>query len=454
MKELVSSEVLSTCPHCRSPRRDSRHHFCTQCGLALSQPCPHCSNSLETPSAPFAGCPSCQHNFWSCQACGRLYHLDKTSCTNGYCPERGRFWTTRFGSGKYLQTPSERHLFDVSCGESNLRPAWIGGITEGSDLRWPSLHSHGLLLSVQDSGVVELWAERGAPVPAEESEFGEKSVCLTRLDLGEPCPAPPFAWNGHFYIPGERSLTPFEFSSSPSLGRRIPLDELGTPKHFASIGAELLIWGESGVGRLAPDGFLEVLDEEFKADQESLMIAGESDVLLISQLPSPKAWLFHLGGEVEEVDVSRLPADIEYGLHASGYLLLGGNTLSFLEAGAFHTVELPSLVVTAPIYDCREERLTLLLSDGSARTCSTRGDKFSFLCDLGGPPSTVPLRLQGDLFYGIEGRYICRQGEPIRPRLPMAPMGALSYANGRLFGTSRDGSMFCFELPKLPPHRP
>lgn len=316
----------------------------------------------------------------------------------------------------------------------------------GADIRWPCLHSQGLILSVLDTGVVELWAERGAPVAAENNEFGEKSVCLTRLDLGEPSPAAPFFWNQQFFIPGEHSLTAFEFSSSPSLGRRWPLDEIGQPKHFAPIGADLLIWGLGGVGLLSPDGYFELLDSDFKPHPNSIMVGSSQDVLLVDPGSIPKAWLFLQGGQVRELDTGELAGGLEYGLHADTHILLGGNSLSYLEEGTFRTVELPSLVVADPLYDKREERLTLLLSDGSARTCSTRGDKFSFLCDLGGPPTTAPLRLRDSLFYGIEGRYICRQQEAIRPRLPSAPMGALSYANGRLFGTARDGSIFSFEL--------
>lgn len=322
----------------------------------------------------------------------------------------------------------------------------MGGASAGADLRWPCLHSQGLILSVLDTGVVELWAERGAPVTAEHNEFGEKSVCLTRLDLGEPSPTPPFVWNQQFLIPGEHSLTALEFSSSPSFGHRRPLDGIGSPKHFAAIGTNLLIWGSEGVGSLSSEGDFELLDSDFKPHSNSIMVEGAENVLLVNPSSPPIAWLFLPTGEVRELDTSELSGSLEYGLYAGSHTLLGRNCLAYLENDAFRSVELPSLVVTDPIYDRIDDRLTLLLSDGSARTCSTRGEKFSFLCELGGTPTTSPLRLKNSLFYGIEGRYICRGGEAVRPRLPAAPMGALSYANGRLFGTTRDGTIFSFEL--------
>lgn len=402
---------------------------------------------MDTPEAAFAVCQNCNHNFWSCGSCGRLYHLDKTSCQNAYCPDKGVFWTTRFGSDRFLQTPLESCLPKVPCDdETSPKPAWVGGATAGSDIRWPCLHSQGLILSVQDTGVVELWAERGAPQPALAEEFGEKSVCLTRLDLGEGSPCPPFVWNQQFFVPGQTALTTFEFSSSPSLGRRIPLDEVGPPKHFAPHGSKLLVWGAEGLALLSEDGFLEMLSSELVAQRGSLAVSGAEGVLLYQPGAPPQVTLVSPEGVLGKLNGKGLPGKLEYGLHADGFVLLGGNNLCYLDGESFTTVELPTLVVTEPIFDPVEKRLTLLLSDSSARACSPRGDKFSFLCDLQGTPSTPPLRLGDQLFYGIEGRYLCRGAEAIRPRLPSAPIGALSYANRRVFGTTREGSMFCFEL--------
>ncbi|HIB65203.1 MAG TPA: hypothetical protein EYO33_08860, partial [Phycisphaerales bacterium] len=130
------------CPQCQEPGRDSAHNFCTRCGLALKQPCPHCSAQLETPRDPFMTCRACDHDFWSCRACGRLYHLDRTSCVNNYCPDKGRFWTTRFGADEFHQQELE-FCRNVVSTDQIPRPGWTGGATAGSDIRWPHLHTLG-----------------------------------------------------------------------------------------------------------------------------------------------------------------------------------------------------------------------------------------------------------------------------------------------------------------------
>ena len=68
--------------------RKSTQNFCTSCGLVLIQPCPNCSQQLETPEGAFISCSGCEQDFWSCRACARLYHLDRTSCVNSYCTQK------------------------------------------------------------------------------------------------------------------------------------------------------------------------------------------------------------------------------------------------------------------------------------------------------------------------------------------------------------------------------
>ena len=437
----------AACPQCQQSVKDPQHQFCTQCGLALKQPCPHCNGELDTPADPFISCTACRHDFWSCRSCGRLYHLDRTACHNSYCPERGKFWTTRFGSEEFFQHPHHRCLSGEKFKkDESPRPAWLGGATAASDLRWPSLHTLGLLLSVQESGVLELWAERGAPAHKQEgTDFEETSVCLTRLDLGEESPCPPFFWQDKFMIPGSHTLSVLEMSSSPSVGRRIDLKEVGRPALFAMLEEHIIVWGEKEFGAINTEGVFESIDTELKGTPQFLLTDGKSSCLAVSQDPR-KATLFDLNDSPAKCHDPIFADSLEYGLYADRYILISGNRLAYLENLEFIVVELPALVVAPPLYNPVDNRLTLLLNDGTARSCSTIGDKFSFVCELAGPPSTQSLMLGSRLFYGTEGRYLCCDEEAIRPRLSSPPMGALSYANGRIFGTCLDGSMFCFEL--------
>ena len=436
----------AACPQCQESVKDPQHQFCTKCGLALKQPCPHCSGELSPPADPFISCSACQHDFWRCRSCGRLYHLDRTACHNSYCPEQGKFWTTRFGSEEFFQHPHHRCLTGELLKKSDSpRPAWLGGATAASDVRWPSLHTLGLLLSVQESGVLELWAERGAPAHKQEGDFEETSVCLTRLDLGEESPCPPFYWRDRFMIPGSHTLSVLEMSSSPSVGRRIDLQEVGRPALFALLKEHIIVWGDKDFGAINAEGLYESIDVELKGKPLFLLTDGESSCLAGSQEPR-KATLFGINDSPASCHDPIFADSLEYGLYADRYILLSGNRLAYLENHEFIVVELPALVVAPPLYNPADNRLTLLLNDGTARSCSTVGDKFSFVCELAGPPSTQSLMLGSRLFYGTEGRYLCCDEEAIRPRLSSPPMGALSYANGRIFGTCLDGSMFCFEL--------
>lgn len=327
--------------------------------------------------------------------------------------------------------------------ERSPTPAWVGGATAGSDIRWPNLHAMGLILSVQESGVVELWGERGAPHQQVGNDFGETSVCLNRLDLGEDSPSPPFFWEGHFRIPGASSLSSFELSSSPSVGTRMPLDELGTPLHFQPLSDTLLVWGERALGELASDGQLTILEEVGAKSKSLLVTDGKEQAVLVNPGSGPLVW--SRGSTLVESEIDSADS-VDYAIYGDRFILISGNSLSYLENNRFVTCGLPASVIAEPLYQKESNRLILLLNEGSARSCSPDGEKFSFLCDLAGTPSTAPLLLGEHLFYGTDGRYLCFDSEAIRPRLPSPPVGPLSYANGRIFGTLRDGSMFCFEI--------
>lgn len=434
------------CPQCQEPKSEPSHTFCTNCGLALKQRCTHCAAELLTPSEPFTKCHSCKQDFWSCSSCGRLYHFDRTSCENSYCPEKNRFWTTRFGRDEFHQTPAERCLGAVSTTHDTPRSTWIGGVTAASDLRWPSLHTLGLILSVQESGVVELWAERGAPRFTQDADFTERSVCLSKLDLGQESTAAPFLWHDRFYLPGTTELSVIDMTSSPSIGQRIDISAIGRPVHWALLTEQILVWGELGLGALDLTGGFRRLEWEVSPGPHSRIVSdGKSQALLLPGETSPACLYTPLEG-FESLETIGLTHTIDYALHAEHFILIAGNQLAYLEEGEFHLSELPASVIAEPIYCLQDQRLTLILNDNSIRTCSSRGDRFSFVSESAGTPSTSPLKLGDRIYYGIEGRYLCRDEEALRPRLSSAPVGALSYANGRIFGVSRDGSLFCFEM--------
>jgi hypothetical protein len=307
------------------------------------------------------------------------------------------------------------------------------------------LHCNGLLLSVQESGVVELWAERGAPKQNSGHDFAESSVCLTRLDLGEESPGAPFFWNHNIYIPGRSSLSTFEMSSSPSLGTRIDLSEIGCPLYFAAGSDRLFVWGEKGLGEISQSGGLNLVDDAGAPSRNGFLVSdGKQRCLRVHGTP-PRVELVN-GEKTEPTEALHWTEPVEYALYADRFLLFAGKKMAFFEDDDLQQAELPATVIAQPIYSPAEDRLTLLLNDGSIRTCSTRGEKFSYHCDLAGPPSTWPLKLGAKVFYGTEGRYLCCDEEAIRPRLGSPPMGALTFANGRVFGTLRDGSLYCFEL--------
>ena len=301
----------------------------------------------------------------------------------------------------------------------------------------------GLILSVQESGVIELWAERGAPQQVEGNHFNETSVCLIRLDLGEEAARPPFGWKNQVLVPGSSSLSSLEFHSSPSVSHRTDIAQLGNLHSFLGLDQGVLIWGDKGSALYESPTQFRCLD--LPPLRPGMQLSDGHQVLRV-QDDDKKSFLLDPDFTVKELGETGLEQAAEYGLWADRFLLFSGKTLSYLDGESFVTKELPATIVSQPLYLANDKRLLLLLNDGSIRTCSTEGDKFSFRCEMAGTPTTWPLVLGNKVFYGTEGRYLCCDEEAIRPRLGSTPMGRLSYANSRVYGTSQDGSMFCFAL--------
>jgi hypothetical protein len=157
-------------------------------------------------------------------------------------------------------------------------------------------------------------------------------------------------------------------------------------------------------------------------------------------------FLYKQGGEIQDLASSGFANAAEWSLFADRFVLLWRNQLAYLEGETLRTQELPAAVVTRPVYCPESERLTMLLSDGTIRSCSSAGERFSFVCDMPGVPTTPPLRIGKHVYYGSDGRYLCCDEEAMLPRLNSPPWGELSYANGRLFGTTREGVLFAFCL--------
>jgi hypothetical protein len=435
----------TTCPHCRHPLQRADQGFCTACGLALRQPCPNCAATLATPEGEFTECGSCHTSFWSCQDCGRLYHLDRTSCLNSYCPRKGVFWTAAFGADTWDSRRGQHAVPFRRQSDTDPLPGWLGG--GGGERRFASLHHSGLLISVQESGILEMWAERGAPRPTEGDEFREESVCLVRLDLGEPASGPPLEHHGHLVILGVNSLCLLEMTSNPSLGHRLVLPGTKGPLRAFSLSDSILVSAPEGVWEV--DLFSHTIKHHLQAplasDAEPAS-DGISQVLLAGADAQHPLLLYQQEGQLQPLSAVNFPHRPEYSLYTDRFVLLWRNQLAYLEGESLKVQELPAGVVTRPVYCPDSQRLTLLLSDGTIRSCSPTGERFSFIGDMPGVPTTPPLRLGEQVYYGSEGRYLCCDEEAMLPRLNSAPWGELSYANGRLFGTTREGGLFAFCL--------
>src|SRR5690606_36979564 len=154
-------------------------------------------------------------------------------------------------------------------------------------------------------------------------------------------------------------------------------------------------------------GVFRIRESSTSPGKSSHQIADNSRrVLRVSGSP-PKATLLEEGQDDLEIAELGLTDSVEYALFADVFVLISGNRLAHFRDGIFHVQELPALVVAQPLYNEKEQMLTLLLNDGSIRKCSTQGDKFSFVCNLAGTPTTAPLKIGDRIFYGTEGRYLC-----------------------------------------------
>lgn len=442
----MAPTTLLACPNCQNEVSASSS-FCTQCGLVLRQPCPTCSAELDTPSGTFTTCARCSTSFWCCGDCARLYHLDRTSCLNSYCPEKGTFWTARFGHDRWDQRRSFKATSLLESKDSKPLPAWLAGSGAEREHRWPALHAFGLLISVRETGVVELWAERGAPVDEEGDGFREISVCLSRLDLGEKSQGAPICHQDHLVIVGSGSLSLLEMTSNPSLGSKIPVPTGSGTVCLVSLENSVLVVSEAGLWEVDLDQKRVVhhIPGNFALDLNPL--ADEfGQVLLRTAAPDPKTMLYKKDQTLVELDDSEFNHEPEWSLFARQFLLFHRNTLRYLDGETFRAVELPGTLVAQPIYCPVDDRLTLLLDDNTIRTCSPTGERFSFVGDLPGRPTTSPLKVGSHIYYGTDGRYFCRDEEAMLPRLNSAPWGELSYANSRLFGRTREGVLFAFSL--------
>ena len=441
---MTTSTPALSCPHCEVEIADPRANFCVRCGTPLRQPCPACSHELGTPSGDFTSCGSCSCNLWSCRDCSRVYHLDRTSCLNSYCPSKGKFWTSRFGGD--IWDPRQGHQAVPLPGQSEptVLPGWLaGGVKER---RFPSLHHSGLVISVQESGILELWAERGAPRPNEGDEFREESVCLVRLDLGEPATGRPLLHHGLPIILGTNSLWVLELTSNPSLGSKVNIPDTQGPIRAVSLADRLLV--------LSPEGLWEVdlatrtaeRVSEHGADSALQPVCdGVQSVFYLGA--DGKLRLHTLGSDTKTLQQPDWSDPPEWAIYADRFLVFWRNQLGYLhEDGSIVTQELPGTVIARPVYDSVSGRLIVLLSDHTVRSCSTTGERFSFVCEMPGTPTTGALRLGSKVYYGSDGRYLCADEEALLPRLNSVPWGELSYANGRLFGTSKEGQLFCFCL--------
>lgn len=442
---MTSDAPASTqCPGCSEPLTGGKlQNFCSSCGRVLRQPCPQCTEIVTTPGSVFAQCRNCQTDLWSCPECCRVYHLDRATCQNNYCPDFGRFWTTRFGDdswdGRTFSVP------DLKDSQETPKPAWLGG-ANSNDRRWPSLHTSGLLVSVAKSGLVELWSEKGAPHPAEGDSFLEHSVCLSRLDLGEDAVCAPIFVGEKIFLWSSETLWELELGSNPALGLCLDLAAQEQALAACAFGDSSLVVTNQALWQVSNDGQRLIKIEALTSSHEWQIYTDGTEHAVILDPVSLNGYSYRRKGELTPLPAPDLDGPHEWAIYADQLLLFRDNRLARLENGKFQSVELPARLVSTPLYCPGNQLLYLFLADNTLRSCTTTGERFSFVCELAGTPSTGAIKLGERFYYGTEGRYLCRDEESLRPRLSTTPYGSLSYANGRLFGTCKDGGLFSFQL--------
>ena len=439
-----ATPALTQCPGCSEPLEGGElQNFCSACGRVLRQACPQCTETVDTPSSVFTQCQNCHTDLWSCPECCRIYHLDRATCQNDYCPDFGRFWTTRFGEDSW--DGLKQSVPQLKDSQETPKPAWLGG-ADSNERRWPSLHTSGLLVSVLESGLVELWSEKGAPHPAEGDSFLEHSVCLSRLDLGEDAVCAPLFVGDKIHLWSTESLWELELGSNPALCLCLDLPSQEKALAACAFADSSLVVTRQALWKVSPDSRkLTKLGSITESPRREIYTDGRQQAILLDpELES--CFSYHPETGLSPLPSPELNGSHEWALFADQLLLFRDSRLARLQDGAFVHRDLPDRLISAPLYCPETQLLYLFLADNTLRSCTTTGERFSFVCELAGSPSTRAIKAGERFYYGTEGRYLCRDEESLRPRLSTTPYGSLSYANGRLFGICKDGGLFSFQI--------
>ncbi len=444
--DATATIKVAVCPGCASELlKPDQANFCGVCGLVLRQPCPSCRGAVATPDFGFALCEQCGSDFWACSCCGRLYHYDRLACVNSYCPERGQYWTARYGLQRWSPWGGNETEVPSSPNPGTPRPAWRGRTETPDDERRCQIHARGLLVSVLRSGAVELWAEHGSVQGSSETDFIERALRLMLLDLGADSVGAPFFLGDQLYIPHQRGLSRLDWTGSPTLSIRYE-----SPLRAAfPVGGRALVWGPEGALFVDPSAGVEAaadLVPRTPPDLWAVEPKGSRACGIWCPAEGPAVGRFWT--ETAQVqDLGPLPLEAP-----PRWLVWGVEPTVFSERELYRPLEggapssLSGELLAKPVWSPSDERFQLFLADGTVRSCSATGDRFSFLFEASGTPSTEPCSVGGQLYYGTQERYLCRNEKPLRPRLSNSPVGVLSVAQGRLFGASLKGELFCFEL--------
>jgi hypothetical protein len=125
------SQMVETCNFgiCDMPV-DRFMNFCPGCGVAVSEECPFCNQSIRRKKEKVFSCPTCSAKVKYCSGCGRLYPVSTRYCRNNYCPS--------FASGQPL---SGNPVFWQNCRGNNQYHGYGtytgNGIAEIEDIREP-----------------------------------------------------------------------------------------------------------------------------------------------------------------------------------------------------------------------------------------------------------------------------------------------------------------------------